>query len=201
MGVTAGLICYPAEVYDEVKAEETFYPPNGRAMQHCFLDRSWDELHLALRSFGPPLSLALSGDYGYEGGLDLFGWDEASERDHYLGFVSPSLVAQIAERLHGMTFEQLAAKLKGAEPRCRLSGPAIPAASRVLCRGCGRRELRVHSCGVTGAAGTPNNHKAFSVKKNQGMRNQLRSKKAFLAPFTDHRAVEYCINTLTFWEN
>src|SRR5580765_5372322 len=93
MGVTAGLIRYPAEVFQQVKAEGTFYPPNGCDIQQCFLDRSWDELHPALRSFGPPLSLALNGDYGYDGGLDRFGWDEDNERDHYLGFVSPSLVA------------------------------------------------------------------------------------------------------------
>jgi hypothetical protein len=111
MGVTASLIRYPAEVYDGVKAEGTFYPPNGRYRQHCFLDRSWDELHPAFRSFGPPLSLALSGDYGYEGGLDSFGWDEENESDHYLGFVSPLLVAEIAARLRGLAFEQVSATL------------------------------------------------------------------------------------------
>jgi Domain of unknown function (DUF1877) len=111
MGVTAGLIRYPAEVYDEVKAEGTFYPPNGQDIGQCFLDRSWDELHPALCSFGLPLSLALSGDYGYEGGLDRFGWDEDDKSDHYLGFVSPPLVEEIAARLSGLTFEQLADKL------------------------------------------------------------------------------------------
>lgn len=85
MGVTAGLIRYPAEVHDEVRAEWTFYPPNGWAIQQCFLDRSWEELHPALRSFGPPLNQALSGDYGYDGGLDSFGWDEANESDHSMG--------------------------------------------------------------------------------------------------------------------
>ncbi len=111
MGVIAGLIRYPSEVYDEVKAEGTFYPPNGRDIQQCHLSRSWDELHQALRSFGPPLSLALSGDYGFDGGLDGFGWGEKCESDHYVGFVSPPLVAEIASRLRGLPFEQLAATL------------------------------------------------------------------------------------------
>ncbi len=111
MSVTAGLIRYPAEVFDLMKAEGTFYPPNGRDIQRCFLERSWDELHPAFRPFGPPLSLALSGDYGYEGGLEHFGWDESSESDHYIGLVSPSLVAAIAEQLNGLTFGQVVASM------------------------------------------------------------------------------------------
>jgi hypothetical protein len=112
MGVTASLIRYPASIYDEVKAAGKYYPPNGRDIQQCHLSRSWDELHLALRSFGPPLSLALTGDYGFEGGLDRFGWDEANKSDHYVGFVSPPLVVQIATRLRDLSFEQLAKKLE-----------------------------------------------------------------------------------------
>jgi hypothetical protein len=111
MGVYAGLIRYPAEVYGEVKAQGLYYPPDGRDIQQCYLSRSWDELHPALKSFGPPLSLALSGDYGFEGGLDRFGWDEENDSDHYVGFVSPPLVAQIASRLNELSFEQLATKL------------------------------------------------------------------------------------------
>jgi Domain of unknown function (DUF1877) len=110
MGVTAGLIRYPADVLAEVKARRTFYPPNGQDIQQCFLDRSWDELHPALRTFGPPLSLALSGDYGREGGLDGFGWDDSNESDHYLAFVSPPLVGEIAVRLRSLTFDRLAEK-------------------------------------------------------------------------------------------
>lgn len=113
MGVVAGLIRYPAAVFDAVKAKGTFYPPDGLDIQQCALDRSWDELHPALRTFGPPLSLALSGDYGYDGGLDGFGWDEANQSDHYLGFVSPPLVVEIAAQLSRLTFEQVAAKRSG----------------------------------------------------------------------------------------
>ena len=116
MSVTAGLIRYPAEVFAGAKAEGTFYPPDDLDVAHCALDRSWDELHPALRSFGPPLSLALSGDYGYDGGLDGFGWDEANQSDHYLGFVSPRLVAEIAAQLLELTFDQVAARL-GAPSR------------------------------------------------------------------------------------
>jgi hypothetical protein len=110
MGVYAGLIRYPADVFDRVRSEETFYPPNGRDIEHCHLDRSWDELHPALATFGVPLSLALSGDYGHEGGLQHFGCG-SSESDHYLGFVSPPLVRDIAVRLGGLAFEQLATNL------------------------------------------------------------------------------------------
>jgi len=119
MSIIAGLIRYPAEVYDQVKAAGTFYPPNDRDIQQCHLSRSWDEIHPALRSFGFPLSLALSGDFGYEGGLDEFGWDEANESDHYLGFVSPPLVAKIAAQLGQLSFGQVKEKLtedsRGAE--------------------------------------------------------------------------------------
>jgi hypothetical protein len=111
MGVTAGLIRYPAEVYEEVRANETFHPPSGREIQQCLLDRSWDELHSALRMLGSPLNLTLSGDYGYYGGLDHFGWDEANESDHYLGFVSPPVVLEVAAYLRTLSFEQLRAKL------------------------------------------------------------------------------------------
>lgn len=111
MAATAGLIRYPADVFAEVKAKGEIYPPNGRDVQQCFLGRSWDQIHPALRAFGPPLSLALTGDYGLEGGLDNFGGDEANLRDHYVGFVSPPLVAEIAARLRGITFEELTTRL------------------------------------------------------------------------------------------
>jgi hypothetical protein len=109
MGVYANLIRYPAEVFDGVRSKRNFYPPNGLDVEQCYIDRTWDVLHPALTTFGPPLSLALSGDYGYDGGLQHFGWG-SSESDHYLGFVSPSLVKRIAARLNELPFEQLAAK-------------------------------------------------------------------------------------------
>jgi len=37
MGITAGLIRYSAEVYDKVKAEGTFYPPNNLDIQRQFV--------------------------------------------------------------------------------------------------------------------------------------------------------------------
>jgi hypothetical protein len=111
MGVTAGLISFPTEIFDRVKAAGTFYPPNGGDIQQCQLSRSWDELHPALRSFGPRLSLSLSGDYGLDGGLNRFGWDDANQSDHYVGFVSPPLVAGIAAQLRALTFQQFAATM------------------------------------------------------------------------------------------
>jgi hypothetical protein len=116
MGITAGLIRYPAEVFDDVKERGSFYPPNDTEIQHCFLDRSWDELHPALRTFGHPLSLALSGDYGYDGGLDRFGWNENDDSDHYLAFVSPSLTKSIAELLDSLSYDELTARI---EDPCR----------------------------------------------------------------------------------
>ena len=112
MGITAGLIRYPAKVFDDAKGAGSYYPPNGLAIEHCFLDRSWDELHPALRTLGPPLSLALSGDYGYDGGLDQFGWDENNDSDHYLAFVSPGLTRRIAELLIGLSYDELAERLE-----------------------------------------------------------------------------------------
>jgi hypothetical protein len=114
MSVTAGLIRYPAEIYGLMKAAGTFYPPFGRDIQHCFLDRSWDELHPALCAFGAPLNRALSGDYGHDGGLDRFAWVDAGESDHYIGLVSPPLVAAISQRLNGLTFQQVAERISDA---------------------------------------------------------------------------------------
>ncbi len=111
MGVTASLTRYPAEVFAEVKAKRSFYPPNGSGIEHCYLDRSWDELRPALNSFGYPLTLALSGDYGYAGGLDTFGWGDSTNEDHYLGIVSPPVVQEIATALRDLRFEQVVMRL------------------------------------------------------------------------------------------
>jgi hypothetical protein len=56
-------------------------------------------------------ALPLSVDYGFERGLDRFGWDEENNSCHYVRFVSPPLVVEIATRLRGLSFEQVATKL------------------------------------------------------------------------------------------
>jgi Domain of unknown function (DUF1877) len=113
MSINAELIRYPAEVFGQAKAERSLYPRNGLEIQHCFLDRSWDELHPALKAFGAPLNLALSGDFGYEGGLDAFGWNASNNADHYLAFVSPPLVKNIAVRLSALSYDELSDYLSG----------------------------------------------------------------------------------------
>lgn len=116
MGRTAGLSRYPGEVFAQVKAQGTFYPPNGKDIAYCHLSRSWDVLHPALATFGCPLSHALSGEYGYEGGLDAFQRGESNPPDHYLAFVSPQLVKEIATRLRGMRYEQVEERIDGPSP-------------------------------------------------------------------------------------
>jgi uncharacterized protein DUF1877 len=114
MGVNADLIRYPAEVYSQVKSQGTFFPPNDKDIDHCYLDRSWDELHPLLKQMGAPLNRALDGDYGYPGGLDDFGWNEARTSDHYLAFVSPQLVKDIAITFAKLPPEQVAGRLSQA---------------------------------------------------------------------------------------
>jgi hypothetical protein len=112
MSVTANLIRYPAEVIEQVRSEGEFYPPDGvEELGDCHLDRSWDELHPALRTFGHPLELTLSGDYGLVGGLYGFGWEKDNDNDHYVAFVSPQLVQEIAAALGGLSFDNLEKKL------------------------------------------------------------------------------------------
>lgn len=114
MAVTAELISYPADVYDNLKTQGDFYPPDGMDIRRCFIDRSWDELHLAFRSFEHPVNLALSGDYGYDGGLDRFGWDASCDNDHYIGLLSSVQVAAVAAHLAKLTFQQVADALSEA---------------------------------------------------------------------------------------
>jgi hypothetical protein len=121
MGITATLTRYRRDALAEARRNKSFYPPNGDGLGVCYLDRSWDELHPALMKLGLPLSLTLSGDYGFEGGLTAFGWDKSNENDHYLAFVSPQLVKKIAKALRDLPFEVLLPKpIRGSDYLSRL---------------------------------------------------------------------------------
>jgi hypothetical protein len=113
MSITANLTRYPPQAIAQARSENSLYPPDGAAKANCYLDRSWDELHPALRTFGHPLNLTLSGDYGCAGGLDAFGWDEANTNDHYLAFVSPGLVREISAALANTGFAHVVSAVTG----------------------------------------------------------------------------------------
>jgi Domain of unknown function (DUF1877) len=71
------------------------------------IDKAWDGLHLVLRSNGPPLSLAITGDCRHpQGGHSL---DEfiQGDRDYYIALMSPRLVQEIAAALTNVTAKKL----------------------------------------------------------------------------------------------
>ena len=99
MGVTAGLIRYCARSSIRLRPRIPSTFQTIKNYSSAFLIAAGDELHPAFKTFGRPLSLTLNGDYTYEGGLDAFGRDELNDSDHYLAFVSPPLVKEIAANL------------------------------------------------------------------------------------------------------
>jgi hypothetical protein len=100
MGIVAGLHEITPIIFEHLCAGlEPEFPTNS----HHFIDRAWYEFHTVFRSFGPPLSLAITGDCLHPKSAHTF--DEFSEgnHDYYAGFVSPGLVQQIAESLVSVT--------------------------------------------------------------------------------------------------
>src|SRR5262245_29336015 len=69
------------------------------------IDKAWDSLHAVLRSKGPPLSLAITGDRTHpRGGHSL---DECIQggHDYYIALMSPRLVQEVAAALTSITAE------------------------------------------------------------------------------------------------
>jgi hypothetical protein len=67
------------------------------------IDKAWDSLHSVLRSKGPPLSLAITGDRTHpQGGHSLDEFIQGGH-DYYIALVSPRLVQEIAEALTNVT--------------------------------------------------------------------------------------------------
>jgi hypothetical protein len=63
------------------------------------IDKAWDSLHSVLRSMGPPLSLAITGDCVQpQGGHSLDEFIQGNH-DYYLALMSPRLVEEVAAAL------------------------------------------------------------------------------------------------------
>jgi hypothetical protein len=69
----------------------------------AFIDKSWYDFHFVFKSFGPPLSLAIDGDYHPpepELPPDLDSWlDGGAPSDFYFACISPDLVKEINDHL------------------------------------------------------------------------------------------------------
>ncbi|MDB5345547.1 MAG: hypothetical protein JWP89_3924 [Schlesneria sp.] len=108
MGRIGGLHEIPRDAFEQVIAGSEL---ELHRMPSYALDKSWYEFHIVFRKQGPPLSLAVSGDYPdpqYPYSLDEF---VTGDFEFYCAYASPSLVHKIADVLAGIDssdYERLA---------------------------------------------------------------------------------------------
>jgi hypothetical protein len=102
MSRLAVLVEMAPDLFERVAAGADADADLNRAANHS-LEQLWDSLHVVLRSKGPPLSLAISGDCRHP--LCPHNLDEYREggHDYYLGLASPRLVGKVAEALANVT--------------------------------------------------------------------------------------------------
>lgn len=67
------------------------------------IDKAWYSLHAVLRSKGPLLSLAISGDCVHPQGRHSLDEFIRGDHEYYLGLMSPRLVQEITEALTKVT--------------------------------------------------------------------------------------------------
>ncbi len=100
MGVRAALTEIPPDLFEQLVAGgEPKLPDDPR---HS-IDKAWRDFHAVFKAKGPPLSLAIAGDHLHP--LSPLSLNEFCEGNHeyYVGFVSPSLVREIAQALATLT--------------------------------------------------------------------------------------------------
>ncbi len=100
MGVRAGLTEIPPALFEQVIAGgEPKLPDEPRYS----IDKAWNDFHAVFKVKGPPLSLAIAGDYLHT--LSAHSLDEFCKGDHeyYVGFASPQLVRKVADALATVT--------------------------------------------------------------------------------------------------
>jgi hypothetical protein len=100
MGVRAGLTELPRDLFEQVLAGGEPTLPNEP--RHS-IDKAWHEFHSVFKLKGPPLSLVIAGDHLHP--LSTHRLDEFStgNHDYYIGFMSPSLVRDVADALSTVT--------------------------------------------------------------------------------------------------
>ncbi len=127
MGRSAILVELAPDLFARVAAGAD--PDLQRAAQHS-LESAWDSLHAVLRSKGPPLSLAISGDCRHPvcpHSLDEF---REGSHDYYLGLVSPQLVREVAEELALVARRTTSdGRPRRSEPDCSISSTTVARSS------------------------------------------------------------------------
>ena len=108
MSVTASLKQISADVYEKVKAGGGI-DKEDLDLERTVLSRSWYVLHIVSKQMPPPLRYFMSGDYVHPlGAPDIDSFRQPGYEDFYLGFMSPSLVKQVADDLSLLPREELA---------------------------------------------------------------------------------------------
>jgi hypothetical protein len=106
--------------------------PTG-SRQHS-IDKAWDSLHVVLRSKGPPLSLAISGDCIHPQGRHSLDQFIQGHHDYYIALMSPGLVQEVAKAFTNVTaaeFKQWQSRLGGERhSAAELFFPQLKAAYR-----------------------------------------------------------------------
>lgn len=118
MGVRAGLIEIPADLFEQVVSGGE--PKLPEVPRHS-IDKAWNDFHIVFKSKGPPLSLAIAGDCLHP--QSPHSLDEFCEgnHDYFIGFASPSLVREVADALSGVVasdYKRWESELIGDEYNC-----------------------------------------------------------------------------------
>lgn len=109
MGVRAGLTEISADVYTKVKAGGNVDEADLKDRTWTSLDKAWYGFHNVFKQIAPPLKFTISGDYPHPlGAPDIDVFDESPDYDFYLGYMSPSLVEEIADSLSMQSYEKIA---------------------------------------------------------------------------------------------
>jgi hypothetical protein len=91
-------------------------------LANTFIDKSWYDFHLLFKQFGPPLSLAIDGDFHPPDAEcpNLDSWlDGSAPSDFYFACVSPDLVKEIRDHLVTIS-EASFSEYEGAAPKSDL---------------------------------------------------------------------------------
>jgi hypothetical protein len=109
MGVRAGLTEISADVYTKVKAGGNVSEADLKDRTWTSLDKTWYGFHNVFKQMAPPLKLTISGDHPHPlGAPDIDVFVEGADYDFYLGFMSPSLVKEIADSLSLLSYTEIA---------------------------------------------------------------------------------------------
>ncbi len=118
MGIRGSYILMSPEALGRFQARE----PDPEGQQHVqeewfSIDKLWYPFHIALRRFGPPLSLAVNGDHQPSDcppDIDSYA-DGRFPSDFYIATISPPLVKQVDEKLRNLSDADIELMIKESE--------------------------------------------------------------------------------------